>query len=441
MVPRFSSRNILLVILLALVPSLLNAQENRPNIIYMMTDDLGYADLSGYGRKDYATPNLDKLATQGMKFMNAYASAPLCTPTRVAFMTGRYPARLPLGLVEPMEWSAKDSMRGLSADVPSIATRLHNAGYETFLVGKWHLGFAPEFSPLRNGFDYFFGFNGGGVDYISHGSPRRGAPDLYENYQPVQMEGYMTDLLRQKAIEVINKEHNKPFFMNIMFNAPHWPWQGPGDKAYPDTMNWRLGGSQATYAAMMKSLDDAVGEILKALDATKFSRNTIVIFTSDNGGERFSDMGIYRGKKSELWDGGIRVPAFVRWPGKIKAGSVTNQVVTTMDWTATILSAAGAKPVASFPLDGVDIMPVLKGSNKEIPRTVYWRSFQRIKHKAMRDGNWKYMQDEKGQEYLFDLAADPSEKNDLKAKQPAIFQSLKDKYAAWETQMLKPVPL
>ena len=266
---QFSSlcrKNVLIICALMLHSFFTNAQAGKPNIVYIMSDDLGYADLSGYGRKDYTTPNLDKLAMQGMKFMNAYASAPLCTPTRVAFMTGRYPARTQLGLKEPMEWSAQDSMTGLDPDIPSVATRMRSAGYETFLVGKWHLGFTPQFSPLRNGFDYFFGFNGGGVDYISHRSPNGGAPDLYENYQPVEMKGYMTDLLMQKAIDVINREHNRPFFLAVTFNAPHWPWQAPGDKAYPDTMDWKKGGSAATYAAMMTSLDNAVGTILKALD-------------------------------------------------------------------------------------------------------------------------------------------------------------------------------
>src|SRR5689334_20765193 len=163
-------RHCLLLIALLCEIFFVNAQSQggKPNIIYIMTDDLGYADLSGYGRKDYQTPNLDKLARQGMKFMNAYAAAPLCTPTRVSFMTGRYAARLPIGLIEPIDWSAKDSLIGLNGDVPSIAARLRSASYETYLVGKWHLGFRPEFSPLRNGFDYFFGFNGGGIDYISH---------------------------------------------------------------------------------------------------------------------------------------------------------------------------------------------------------------------------------------------------------------------------------
>lgn len=417
------------------------SQSNKPNIIYIMADDLGYADLSCYGRKEYKTPNLDKLARQGMKFMNAYAAAPLCTPARVAFMTGRYPARLPVGLIEPLDWTAKDSLTGLSPDVPSIAARLRSAGYETYLVGKWHLGFTPQFSPLRNGFDYFFGFNGGAVDYISHRSPDGGAADLYENYQPVVKEGYTTDLFMQKAISIISKEHARPFFLNIMFNAPHWPWQAPGDKAYPDTLDWKKSGSPAKYAAMMKSLDDAVEKIMQALDKAHLANNTVVIFTSDNGGEMFSDMGIYRGRKAELWEGGTRVPAFVRWPGHVKAGTVSDQMVTTLDWTATILSIANAKPIASFPLDGTDITPVLTGAAQEIPHTMYWRSFQRKDHKALREGKWKYMRDEKGNEYLFDLIADPSEKNDLKDREPNVFAALKNKYAVWESGMLKPIPL
>ena len=152
-------------------------------------------------------------------------------------------------------------------------------------------------------------------------------------------------------------------------------------------------------------------------------------------------MGIYRGRKAQLWEGGIRVPAFVRWPGKIKGGTSSDQMVTTLDWTATIIGIAGAKPIPSFPLDGTDITAVLTGAMKELPHAMYWRSFQRMKHKAMRDGKWKYMQDEKGNEYLFDLIADPSEKTDIKEKEPAVFRGLQSQYAAWESKMLKPVPL
>jgi arylsulfatase A-like enzyme len=409
--------------------------QTRPNIIYMMADDLGYADLSSYGRKEYQTPNLDKLCSQGVKFMNAYATAPVCTPTRVAFFTGRYPARLTVGLYEPIAEGHKDSLVGLSPENPSIASLLKKSGYETYLVGKWHLGYLPELSPNRNGFDYFYGFHAGAIDYISHGN------DLYENEQPIHRDGYLTDIWADKAIEIISKEHSKPFFLAVMFNAPHWPWQGPGDKPYPDTVRWISGGSPAIYGAMMKSLDDAVGKIVKTIDDLKLSKNTIIIFTSDNGGERFSDNGIYRGAKMSLWEGGIREPAFVRWTGKIRENSITNQVITTMDWTATILSLAAAKPDLKFPLDGIDITPIMLGKNKEVERTLYWRIFQRNKHKAMRDGKWKYFQDEKGNEYLFDLSNDPKEQNNLKDQQKEIFINLKNKYGEWEKTMLEPIPL
>ncbi len=415
------------------------SQTQRPNIIYIMADDLGYADLSCYGRTDYQTPHLDKLASQGVKFMNAYAAAALCTPTRTAFMTGRYPARTPVGLMEPLRWGHKDSLVGLTPDYTSVATLLKNSGYETFLVGKWHLGYDPKFSPNKNGFDYFFGFNAGGIDYVSHKNPR-GRPDLYENEKAITREGYITDIWGEKAIEIIRQKHRKPFFLGVMFNAPHWPWQAPGDKPYPDTLNWHKGGTQEKYAAMMKSLDDAVGRIMQAIDDEKMASNTLVIFTSDNGGEEFSNMGIYSGIKETLWEGGIREPAFIRWPGVIPANSVTQQVAVTMDWTATILAVAGAKPDPAFPLDGINILPVCTGKKKTGSRTLYWRLFQETKHKAVREGDWKYLQTEKG-EFLFNLLNDPGERNDLKEKNPALFLHLKDKYREWEKQVLPPVEL
>ena len=434
----FNQKLFLLVILVANL-QFLSAQKNnsRPNIIYMMADDLGYADLSCYGRKDYQTPNLDKLCSQGMKFMNAYAAAPVCTPTRVAFMTGRHPARLTAGLYEPI--TPKDSVVGLSPETPTIARLLKKAGYETYLVGKWHLGYSAQYNPIQNGFDYFYGFHSGAIDYISHRN------DLYENEKPVKQEGYTTDIWADKAIEIINKQHSKTFFLSVMFNAPHWPWQGPGDKAYPEPDsrfdNWRVGGSAEIFANMMKGLDSAVGRIVKAVDDLHLGNNTVIIFTSDNGGERYSNNGIYKGRKMTLWEGGIREPAFVRWTGKIKENLVTTQVATTMDWTATILSVARAKADSKFLLDGIDMMPVLTGKKKEIDRALYWRIFQRNQHKAMRDGKWKWLQDEKGNEYLFYLLDDPSEKNNVKEKFPEISRRLKNKYSEWERTVLTPIPL
>ena len=416
-----------------------NALSQRPNIIYIMTDDMGYGDLSCYGRKDYATPNLDKLASQGIKFVNAYSAGPLCTPTRAAFFTGRYPARTPVGLIEPLTGTKSDSAFGLTTDFPSVASLMKASGYETVLIGKWHLGILPQHSPVKNGFDYFYGFHSGAADYISHKGERR-THDFYENDSLIYPQGYLTDLFSQKAIAFIKQQHNKPFFLTLTFNAPHWPWQGPTDRPYDDSVDFRKGGSPAIYAAMIKSLDDGVGSIMKTLDDEQLSNHTIIIFTNDNGGEKYSDNGGLANAKSTLWEGGIRVPAFVRWTGKIQPGIITQQAVITMDWTATILSAGAAKAHTYFPLDGIDLMPILIGEKKNIQRTFYWRTFQRKKQKAIRDGNWKYLQDEKG-EYLFNLVADQGEKNDVKTKEETIFNRLKKKYAKWEKTVLNPFPL
>jgi arylsulfatase A-like enzyme len=411
----------------------------RPNIVYIMTDDMGYADLSCYGRKDYSTPNLDKLASQGMKFINAYAAAPVCTPTRTAFMTGRYPARTQVGLMEPLVTSSRDSAIGLTANTPSLATLVCNAGYETALIGKWHLGFKPVNSPNNNGFDYFFGIHSGAADYISHKGDGR-KHDLYENENPAPVEGYLTDLIADRSIRFLKKTHRKPFFISINFTAPHWPWQGPTDKAYPDSVGLATGGSPAIYSAMMKSLDDAVGAIMKALDDEQLAKNTIVIFTNDNGGERYSNMGGLTNAKMSVWEGGIKVPAFVRWPGKIQAGSNTKQVAVTMDWTATILSVAGAKPHKDFPLDGIDLLPVLSSKKQNIERELYWRISQRKNEKAVRYGDWKFILDAKG-EYLFNIEMDPTEKNNLKDSNKDVADKLKKLLADWENAALKPIAL
>ena len=399
---------------------------------------MGYGDLSGYGRKDYTTPNLDKLAAQGIKFLNAYAAAPLCTPTRTAFMTGRYPARTPVGLMEPLTPTKRDSAYGLTAEFPSVASLLKTSGYETALVGKWHLGFLPQHTPAKNGFDYFFGIHSGAADYISHKGDGR-KHDLYENDSLVYPNGYLTNLFAEKAVAYIKQPHQKPFFLSVMFTAPHWPWQGPDDKAYDDSANFRDGGSPAIYAAMMKSLDDAIGNIVKAVDDEQLSAQTIIIFTNDNGGERYSDNGGLSNAKATLWEGGIKVPAFVRWTGKINAGTVTQQMAITMDWTASILSAAGAKAHPDFPLDGIDLMPLCVGKTKPMERTFYWKRFQGNKQKAIREGPWKYLQDEKG-EYLFNLTADREERKDLKTEQQAMLTQLRNKYAAWEKTLLQPIP-
>jgi arylsulfatase A-like enzyme len=223
----------------------------------------------------------------------------------------------------------------------------------------------------------------------------------------------------------------------LNFTAPHWPWQGPDDAAYPDTMRMSAGGSPLTYALMMKALDDAVGEIMKTVEKKSLANNTLIIFTSDNGGTTYSDNGIYQGRKLSLWEGGIKVPAFVRWTGKIKANTISPQVCITMDWTATILAAAGKAGSKQFPLDGINLMPICTGKAKLKDRTLYWRTIERSHYKAMREGNWKYLHDGKG-EYLFDLSVDPSEKNNVREKYSKEFDKLKAMYAAWESTVLSP---
>jgi arylsulfatase A-like enzyme len=427
-----------LVFLLALVtPDTLYSQ--KPNIVYIMTDDMGFGDLSNYGGKEFATPNLDQLASRGIRFLNAYSAGPLCTPTRAAFMTGRYPGWTTVGLIEPLTAQPSDTTYGLTPADPSVATLMRAAGYKTALIGKWHLGIQSKHRPTKNGFDYFFGFLTGAVDYISHKGDNR-KHDLYENDSPVFPSGYLTDLLTEKTVDFLKQKHDKPFFLAVNFNAPHWPWQGPRDAPYPDSLNFRAGGSPAIYAAMMKSLDDGIGSIIKALDNTKSSRETLIIFTNDNGGERYSNHGGLSHAKSTVWEGGIRVPAFVIWPGKIKSGALTEQVAITMDWTITILSVGGAKYADNIAQDGIDLIPVLTGKKAEVERTLYWRLSQRTKQKAIRSGDWKYLEDETG-EYLFNLKNDKAEKVNLKQNHADRFDLLKGKLSEWEKKLLKPIPL
>jgi arylsulfatase A-like enzyme len=416
------------------------SSQTKPDIIYIMADDLGWADLGCYGNTTIHTPNLDRLARGGIKFNQAYAAAPVCTPTRAAFMTGRYPARIAVGLREPLDQVREDSLVGLTREQPSLPELLKKSGYTTQLVGKWHLGFLPQYGPLANGFDGFYGYLGGAIDYVSHTDPF-GNTDLYNNYKIENRNGYMTDILADQAISFINRKREKPFFLSLQFSAPHWPWQAPGDGVYPKGYRaWKEGGTEDAYTKMVESMDSAIGKIIDAVEKQGRAKNTVIIFTSDNGGEQYSNMGGLKQKKMSLWEGGVRVPAILYWPGKLKPGIVTDQPVITMDWTATLLALAGAQPDPAFPLDGMDIMPIVRNGAVKKERTFYWRVFQRQQQKAIRQGDWKYLWTVDG-EYLFNIKDDPFENNNLQQVQPARFEELKRTYATWETTVLKPVPL
>ena len=402
----------------------------RPNLLFILADDLGYGDLSCYGRPDYTTPVLDALARQGIKFMSAYAAAPLCTPTRCAFATGRYPARLEVGLREPLKDRTLEIDIGLPPEHPTVASRLKAAGYATALLGKWHLGWKPEFGPNQHGYDEFFGILSGAADYFTHSG------DLWENLSPVERVGYLTDLLSDRAVDYIQRPRQQPFYLSLHYTAPHAPWEGPEDAAigHEDHGGGPMtkGGSLKIYSAMMKSMDAGIGRVLRALAKAKLEKNTLVIFTSDNGGERYSFNWPFSFQKGDLWEGGLRVPAIVRWPGVIPADRATEQAAITMDWTATLLAAGGATADPGYPLDGEDLLPLCTGARPAYDRTLCWRS---ILHAAARSGQWKYLQ-ESGNEHLFDVVADPGEKSDQRAAHPDVFARLKAQYEAWNKKML-----
>jgi arylsulfatase A-like enzyme len=415
-------------------------RSTRPNLLFILADDLGWGDLSCYGRPDYKTPNLDKLAAQGIKFTNAYSAAPVCTPTRVGFHTGRYPARLPVGLVEPIhERTAlspeKLKATGIPHEHPTVSSLIKAAGYSTALVGKWHLGYLPHYGPIKSGFDEFFGSMSGAVDHFTHKDMTESL-DFFEGEVPVEKIGYMTELLSERAVQYIRRPHKKPFYLSLHYTAPHWPWEGPKDIGVSRSMKYgpagfRAGGSIKVYGEMMKSLDAGIGQVLTALERTGLSNNTLVIFTSDNGGERFSYNWPFTGQKMDLHEGGIRVPAIVRWPGVSTPGSVTDQPVITMDWTATMIAAAGGKPDANYPLDGQDIAGVLKKPTTSQDRQFYWRTYRQA---AMRSGKWKYLR-EGASEFLFDLSIDEREQADFKSSQPAILGRLKQEFDFWQKEM------
>ena len=409
---------------------------SRPNVVFILADDLGWGDLSCYGRPDYRTPNLDLLASQGIRFTDAYSASAVCTPTRCGFLTGRYPGREKIGLIEPL--TATNHEVGLDPQIPTIASLLKKSGYETALVGKWHLGFRPEWGPNAHGFNEFFGVLGGAADYHLHKNPL-GEPDLYDNLTPVQRTGYLTDLLTTRAVDYIQRRRSAPFYLSLHYTAPHWPWQDRkgGErvdfaKTSKEPLTMRGGGSLKLYAEMMRSLDDGVGRVMRALKAAGLERNTLVIFTSDNGGERFSYQWPFSGEKGELLEGGIRVPAIVRWPGVVPAKRVTKQMAISMDLTATILAAAETTAADGYPLDGIDLLPIMKGTRPVQDRTFFWRIYDQD---AVRKGNWKYFRNG-AQRRLFDLSFDDHEQADFSSKQPQMLQQLAAEFEKWDQQML-----
>lgn len=405
-----------------------------------MADDLGYADVSCYGRREYATPAIDRIAAEGARLTSAYANSPVCSATRIALITGRYQYRLRAGLEEPLGPQSQHGLPPGSATLPSV---FKAAGYRTSLIGKWHMGRLPDYGPLLSGYDEFWGIRGGGVDYFTHAA--LGRKDLWDGDTPVEASGYLTDLLGQRAIDVIERgaADEVPFFLSLHFTAPHWPWEGPEDEAESARLAQATGllalaafdgGDIATYAAMVRRMDSQIGRVLDAIERTGKADNTIVVFTSDNGGERFSDVWPFTGRKGELLEGGLRVPAIVRWPARIPSGTVSDLPCMSMDWMPTLLAAAGISPRGTPASDGIDIFPALMDGETRFDRQLFWR-YLNFDQQACRSGRWKYLKI-LGNTFLFDVVADPLERANLKQRHPDVMAELVKSYDAWERTML-----
>jgi arylsulfatase A-like enzyme len=429
-----------------------------PNIVFILADDLGWADLSSYGRRDYRTEALDKLAQRGVRLTHAYSNSSICTPTRVAFFTGRYQQRISVGLQEPLDWvggAPPGTLPGIPPEHPTIASLLRGAGYRTALVGKWHAGYLPQYSPNKSGYEEFFGIFSGGVDYFTH-KDGNGAPDLWEDETPVEKTGYITDLITERAVDYIRRKaaRRRPFYLSVHYTAPHWPWEGPGDEAVSRNLQnlFHLdGGSPKVYAEIVKRLDAGVGRILATLDDTGVAADTLVVFTSDNGGERFSDVWPFVGSKGGVYEGSQRVPAIIRYPGALPERVVSEQVATTFDWTATLLAAGGAAANPAYPLDGIDLLPLLRGAGSSAlarPRQLFWRIGGQ---RAVRDGDLKYIRLPSeaqvvtqgglpaallGTEFLFDVREDPRERANLLAARPDDAARLSAAWEAWNATVL-----
>jgi arylsulfatase A-like enzyme len=416
----------------------------KPNVVLIITDDLGSADLSSYGARDIRTPNIDSLARDGVKLTQFYANGPVCTPTRAGLISGRYQQRY--RLERPLGNDGTPAGEGgLPARGHSLPQLLKHNGYATALVGKWHLGYRAEHSPRAHGFDYFFGLKSGFIDYYAH-TGGDGKPDFWENDQPVQRDGYSTDLITERSVRFLEEHASGPFFLEVAYNAPHWPYQPPDtpskaiDNARHLQPHHTPTSTRADYVAMVERVDRGVGQILRALDGLKIAGQTMVIFTNDNGGEWLSSNAPLFHRKATLWEGGIRVPALIRWPGRLPRGKVSAQVGITMDLHASILAATGTPAPESAKLEGLDLLPILEGRAPIVERTLFWRAnMPGRSQRAVRSGDWKVLLDggpgspgTAGIVLVYNLRTDVSERHDLANQKQDVANRLTALLEAWE---------
>jgi len=423
---------------------------HKPNVVFILVDDMGYGDLGCYGHPRAKTPVIDRLAKEGVRFTQHYANGPECSPTRTAFLTGRYQQRAGglecaigtgnVGRYDDAIRLAGQRQLGLPAKQVVLPSALKPAGYVSGVFGKWHLGYEPQFNPVEHGWDDFFGYMGGNVHYFNHRETSE-LHVLYRGRLPVHAEGYMTHLITDSSINFIERHKDKPFFLYVSHECPHFPFQGPKDvKKEVNKTNWMKPDAD-TYVAMLEDLDSEVGRLLAALDKHKLADNTLVIFVSDNGGfAGAANMGPLNGAKSTTLEGGIRVPLIMRWPGRIRPGTTSHQVCVTFDLTRSILNLAQAK-VSAKGLDGLDIVNHITARKPDFARTLFWRGKrgERI-WSAVREGDLKYVRkvEDQTQEWLFDLSKDLAEKNDLSSAQPKQVARMKKLLFNWEKEV-KPI--
>ncbi len=420
----------------------------KPNILYIVADDLGWKDVGFHG-SDIRTPNIDRLAQTGARLEQFYAQ-PMCTPTRAALMTGRYPFRY--GLQTAVILSGHTY--GLPTDEWLLPQALKEAGYETAIIGKWHLGHGDrKYWPRQRGFDYQYGPLIGEIDYFTH--QQHGVLDWYRNNKPLKEPGYSTTLIGNEAVKfVARQDAAKPFFLYLTFNAPHTPYQAP--QAYLDRYKDIADPSRRAYAASITAMDDQIGRVLDALDKKKLRENTLVIFHSDNGGTRNAmfagegdmskikipcDNGPYRDGKGSLYEGGTRVVSLAKWPGHIRAGSTVDEMIHVVDIYPTLAGRAGASTVKSKPLDGMDVWPTIS-EGKPSPRTEIVYNVEPFRA-GVRQGDWKliWRTPLPSAVELYDIRQDPSEKNDVAAANPDKVAALQKRANELAATMAKPMLL
>lgn len=397
------------------------APAGRPNVVVIVSDDHGYADTSCYEHpKEVSTPHVERIARRGVRFTQGYANAYVCAPSRAALLTGTYSQRYGF-------YTASDSRVGLPLDQSTLADLLKKEGYVTGALGKWHLGIAPAYHPLKRGFDEFYGFLGHGAhDYFNLKPTGELYNSILRGYQPIDETGYLTDNLGREAVSFIARHEKRPFFLYLAFNAVHFPLQAPEEviRKY-DTGDPR----RNILMAMIERQNDAIGRVLDELERRKLEGNTIVVFVSDNGGARnnASNNGALRDYKHSVYEGGIRVPFLLSWPGRLPAKAVSREPVIFSDIMPTIAAAVGAQMPPGR--EGRNLLPVLTGKAQgPVHEALYWDGAE--EKTAIRSGNWKLVNN-RGKIELFDIEQDPSEKEDLSARQPEVVARLRRQFEVW----------